>query len=153
MRDTYATRKMLIDSAHRRDLAVATLIHAPLGVEVVIREPEKPRKPDQNSLMWAGPLRDIADQAWVQGRRYPAETWHEHFKREFMPEDDDPELERLVTDHASYRKWDYDPMTGERVCIASTKRLKVRGMALYLEQLHAAGAELGVMFHVKGNGI
>ena len=53
--------------------------------EVVLREEKKTRKQDQNSLMWAGPLRDIAEQAWVSGRQFGPEVWHEFYKREYLP--------------------------------------------------------------------
>ncbi|MCV5968699.1 recombination protein NinB, partial [Lactococcus petauri] len=49
-------------------------------IEVVFREQVKVRKPTQNSLLWAGALSDIASQAWVNGRQFSAEVWHEYFK-------------------------------------------------------------------------
>lgn len=112
-------------------------------LEVVIREQVKPRKLSQNALMWVGPLADISEQAWVNGRRFTAEVWNDHFKREFLPEEYDPEL--CVE---GYRKWDYTPR-GERVLVGSTKDLTVKGMAQYLTQVEAAGAELGVEFRTR----
>ena len=43
------------------------------------------RSQEQNALMWVW-LTQTADQAWVQGQRFSAETWNEHFKRELLPE-------------------------------------------------------------------
>ena len=57
-------------------------VDAARPLEVVIREEKRKRTLDQNSLYWSGPLRDIAEQAWVQGRQYSAEVFHEHFKRD-----------------------------------------------------------------------
>ena len=113
-------------------------------LEVVIRERVKPRKLSQNALMWVGPLADIAEQAWVNGQRFSAEAWNDHFKREFLPEEFDPELCL-----EGYRKWDYTPR-GDRVLVGSTTMLTVKGMAQYLTQVEAAGAELGVEFRARG---
>src|SRR3990167_3483187 len=49
-------------------------------IEVVVREPVKARGLDANARMWVGPLKDIAEQCYVNGRTYSAEVWHEHFK-------------------------------------------------------------------------
>lgn len=109
-------------------------------IEMVLREYAKPRKLSQNALMWVGPLADIAEQAWIDGRSYSAEVWHEHFKRQFLPEDFDPAMCR-----EGYRKWDFTP-SGERVLVGSTTQLTVKGMAQYLTQIEAAGADMGVQF-------
>lgn len=113
-------------------------------LEVVVRERVKPRKKSQNDLMWAGPLRDIAEQAWVQGQRFTAEVWHEQFKRDFLPEEYDPELCK-----EGYVKWQITPR-GDRALVGSTTMLTVKGMAQYLTQVEAAGAELGVEFRARG---
>lgn len=115
-------------------------IDAERPLEVVIREEKRKRGVDQNALYWAGPLRDIADQAWVDGRQYSAEVWHEYFKREFLPDGDSG----LTRD--GYRKWAFLPPDGPRVLIGSTTQLTVKGMAEYLEQVYAYGASLGVQF-------
>lgn len=112
-------------------------------LEVVIREQVKPRKKSQNDLMWAGPLNDIAEQAWVNGKRFTAEAWHEFFKREYLPEEYDPELCK-----EGYVKWQSTPR-GDRALVGSTTMLTVKGMAQYLTQVEAAGAELGVEFRTR----
>ncbi len=95
--------------------------------------------------MWAGPLRDIAEQAWIEGRQHSAEVWHEYFKRELLPEEFDPERCK-----ENYAKWAYDP-GGERVLIGSTTQLTVKGFAEYLTAIEAFGAALGVMFSASPN--
>lgn len=134
--------------ASQQAAAQAFLANLPLDpeepLEVVVRERVKPRKLSQNALMWAGPLTDIAEQAWVQGRRFPAEVWHEQFKRDFLPEEYDPELCL-----EGYRKWDVTPR-GDRVLVGSTTMLTRKGMAQYLQQVEAAGAALGVEFGMRG---
>lgn len=119
-------------------------VDAARPLEVVIREEKRKRTLDQNSLYWAGPLRDIAEQAWVQGRQYSAEVWHEHMKREFLP---DPDRADCDDSHLKdgYRKWATTP-GGIFVLVGSTTGLTVRGMAAYLEQVYAYGASLGVQF-------
>ena len=113
-------------------------------IEVMVREEVKARKPDQQALMFAGPLRDISEQAWFEGRQYSVEVLHEYCKRQFLPEDFDPEqcLE-------GFTKWDIDP-SGERILVGSTKQLTVKGYSNYLEQVFAFGAALGVQFSAKG---
>lgn len=149
-RQPYPTRTILLPSELQRQTALTLLANAPLDperpLEFVLRERPKARRPDQNALMWAGPLRDIAEQAYVNGRTYTAEVWHEHMKREFLPEDFDPVLCKQ-----GYRKWDMNPR-GERVLVGSTTELTVRGFALYLHEVEAyAQTELGVQFSERPN--
>lgn len=141
-------RTFLLVGASQQAAAQTFLANLPLDadepLEVVVRERVKPRKMSQNALMWVGPLADIAEQAWVHGKRFTAEAWHEHFKREFLPEEFDPEL---CLD--GYVKWQITPR-GDRALVGSTTMLTVKGMAQYLQQVEAAGAELGVEFRARG---
>ena len=147
-RAPYVTRKFRLLAEAQRESAIAAIRNAPLDpdkpLECLLREEVKERKPDQNALMWAGPMVDIAEQGYVDGRTFTAEVWHEHFKREYLPEEYDPTLCK-----EGYRKWDYTPK-GERVLVGSTTDLTVRGFALYLQQIEAyARVELGVQFHAS----
>lgn len=147
-RQQYPARKIRLVGELQRESAIAAIRNAPIDpakpLECLLREEVKARKQDQNSLMWAGPLADIAEQGYVEGRTYTAEVWHEHFKREYLPEQFDPELCK-----EGYRKWDYTP-AGERVLVGSTKYLTVRGFAQYVTSVEAYGrVELGVQFHVN----
>jgi hypothetical protein len=148
-RSKCVTRPFLLRDVRVRDTLVSAINNLPLDnehpIEVVIREPVKARKPDQNSAYWAGPLRDIAEQAYVEGRRYSSDVFHEFFKREFLPEEYNEEDCR-----EGYVKWDYTP-GGERVLVGSTKSLTVKGMAKYITQVEAYGASLGVMFRANPN--
>lgn len=151
-RQPFITRKFILSGTGPQQLAIACINHVPLDfdmpLEVLVREQVKARKQDQNSLMWVGPLADIEEQAYVEGRTYSAEVWHEWAKREFLPEEDDRELGLLVKD--GYRKWDTTP-SGERVLVGSTTQLTVRGFSHYMEKLYAHGASLGVKFRERGN--
>lgn len=135
-------RIIVLDSDERRARAQSAVSNLPCdsSMEVVIRLRTKQRKPDQNALMWAGPLRDIAAQGFVEGRRYSAEVWHEHYKILYLPEEFDAELCK-----EGYRKWEYTP-SGARVLVGSTTQLTINGFAQYLTQVEADGAGMGVMF-------
>jgi hypothetical protein len=148
-RSPFQNRSILIRDERQVDLLLSLIPNLPIDasspIQVLIREEVKARKPDQNSLMWVGPLADIAEQGYVQGRSYSAEVWHEHFKKEYLPE----EFEEGITKEG-YRKWDYTP-AGDRVLIGRTTQLTVRGFALYLQQVEAFGASIGVQFHANPN--
>jgi len=146
-RQKFPTRQIMLRTVQQRGIVMALLPNLPLDeanpIEVIIREPVKARGMDQNALMWVGPLADIAAQAWVDGRQFSADVWHEHFKREYLPEEFDPELTK-----EGYRKWDYTP-AGERVLVGSTTQLTKRGFSQYLEQIEADGAGMGVQFGAR----
>lgn len=145
MRQNVSTRTITLQTEAQREQAMLMVRNMPLGVEIVAREPVKARKPEQNSLMWAGALSDMAD-AWIDGKQYRAETWHEYFKANFLPETADP---LLVKKPETYQKWDYT-LSGQRVLVGSTTDLTVRGFAEYLEQIYAFGSMHGVRFKADG---
>lgn len=53
----------------------------PLGV--MVAEHKAKRSNPQNRLYWLV-LNEIAENGWVDGKRFSADAWHEHFKREFI---------------------------------------------------------------------
>ena len=95
-RPKFKTRIIRLVGETQRETAIAMLNNLPLDaehpLEIVAREEVKVRKQSANDAMWAGALKDIAEQAWLNKRQYSAEVWHEHFKREYLPEDDDPDI-------------------------------------------------------------
>lgn len=149
MRAKFTTRPFLLRNEPVRKILLNAISNLPLDeiqpLEIVIREQIKGRKKSANDRMWAGPLRDIAEQAWVEGRQHSAEVWHCYFKRELLPEDFDPEKCK-----EGYKKWSIDP-GGERILIGSTTQLTVKGFAEYMTAIEAFGASLGVMFHIVEN--
>ncbi|MGI4812123.1 MAG: recombination protein NinB [Janthinobacterium lividum] len=50
-------------------------------LRIIVTAEEKQRNAQQNKLYWGGVLRYIAEQAWVDGRQFSADTWHEHYAR------------------------------------------------------------------------
>ena len=146
-RDKFKTRSIRLVGTMQQEAAIALIRNLPLDSDkplvITVAEEKKLRGLDANALMWVGPLKSIAEQAWINGRQYSAEVLHEHFKREYLPEDNDPELPELAKD--GYRKWDIDPK-GNRVLVGSTTELTKEGFSIYLQQVEAFGASLGVMF-------
>lgn len=149
MRPNYTTRPFLLKNEQIRERLILAIKNLPVDevkpLEIVIREQIKGRRPDANSRMWAGPLRDIAEQAWIEGRQHSAEVWHEYFKRELLPEEFDAERCK-----DGYVKWVFDP-AGERVLVGSSTQLTVKGFAEYLTAIEAFGASLGVLFSASPN--
>lgn len=147
IRDKYPTRTIRLIGEVQLKTAHTILDNVPIDsehpLEVVIREEVKKRGLDHNSAYWAGPLADIAAQAYIGGRTYSADVWHFHFKVLYLLEEFDPELCL-----AGYRKWDITP-SGERVLVGSTTQLTVKGFAQYLTQVEADGAGMGVQFRAR----
>lgn len=52
-------------------------------LEVCIRPYNSKRSVEQNRRLWKI-YGELADKAWVNGRRYSAETWHEYCKGMFL---------------------------------------------------------------------
>ena len=144
MRTDYLPKVIRLVGKLQADTAINAIQNAPIDterpLEVIIREEQKGRSLSANALMWAGPLNDIANQAWVHGRQYSALIWHEYFKEKFLP--DFPDLTQVKE---GYRKYEETP-DGRRVLIGSTQKLTKHGFSLYMEQIYAYGAELGVRF-------
>lgn len=147
-RPPLARRPFRLVSEEVRERIIAALRHLPLDplrpIEVVFQEEQKKRKPDQNALMWAGPLKEISEQAWLDGQQFSAETWHVYFRRQLLPEEYDPELCM-----EGYQKWAIDP-SGDRILVGSTTQLTQRGMSFYVEGIIAFGATLGVQYRAWG---
>ena len=95
----------------------------PLGV--LVAEHKAKRTGPQNRFYWGAALRSIAENAWVDGKQYSAEAWHEHFKRQFIGVEETPD--------------------GGRVGI-STTTLDVAAFSEYVERVMQYAAEhLGVI--------
>ena len=144
MRTDYLPKVIRLVGKLQADTAISAIQNAPIDIErpleVIIREEHKGRSLSANALMWAGPLNDIASQAWVHGRQYSALIWHEYFKEKFLP--DFPDLTQVKE---GYRKYEETP-DGKRILIGSTQKLTKHGFSLYMEQIYAYGADLGVRF-------
>ena len=75
-------------------------------------------------------LQQIARQAWIDGRQFDPDIWHEFFKRKFLGVDDLP---------------------GGGTMAVSTTGQNVQEFAAYIHEVEAYGAtELGVIFDDLG---
>jgi hypothetical protein len=107
------------------------------GKEVRIRaeEAEDERSLRQNAFYWACVLREISEQAVIDGQRWSAEAWHEYGKRTFLGY----EFKRTVI--AGRKRKAVSKQ------LRSTTKLSVKRMSEYLEKLMAfAVTDLGVRF-------
>lgn len=131
------TKKMLKLELHNRQQAWAVMqsvLHPHLkerlqaGKSLVLTVQDRKRTLPQNRRYWGdGVLKQIADQAVVNGRMFDAETWHELFKRKFIGVIELPD--------------------GSVVGMSSTK-LSTAEFSRFCEQVEAyACTELGVTFY------
>lgn len=148
-RSPYTPRTLVLSTEAIRERAIAVIRNLPIDalepLQIVVSDYKPPRKKSQNDLMWAGPLKDMEEQAYLEQRRYSAKVWAEYFKEQFLPEEFDPEYCRV-----GYVKWE-DAPNGTRKLVGSTTQLTVKGFALYLEQIYAFGSNLGVQFTANPN--
>lgn len=95
----------------------------PLAVQV--SEYKSKRKQEQNAYYWLR-LQEIAEQAWVGGRQYSREVWHEFYKDKYAPKEEAPNGKLVAT---------------------STTKMSVPEFAKYVEAIEAEAAmEYGVRF-------
>ncbi len=147
-RQKFSKRTIRLIGQDQVDLAVSIIRNAPIDAKgplvFTLAEEVKARSLGQNALMWAGPLADIAAQCWANGMKYSAQCWHEYFKREFLPNEYDPEYCK----DENYIKWVSSPgkNTDDLLLVASTTDLTEKGFSYYIEQIYAFGAQNGVEF-------
>ena len=99
-------------------------------LRIIVTAEERQRNAAQNRFYWGAVLKQITEQAWVNGRQFDKDTWHEYFARAYgvCEEMTLPDGEIIVR-----RK--------------STAAMSVGEFSAYLEQIQAhAAAELGVEF-------
>jgi hypothetical protein len=101
---------------------------------VDIRKHKAKRTNQQNKTYWAR-INDISEQVYIDGRRYSQDVWHEHCKREFLPE----------VSNSGCEKWSYLP-NGGRYLTMGTGDLDTKEFYDYRLQVEACGSNLGVKF-------
>lgn len=144
MRQKFPTRQIMLRTVQQRGIVMALLPNLPLDeanpLEIVIREPVKARGMDQNGYYFMR-IGEIAEQAWIDGRQFSKDAWHEYAKKNIMPEE-------IVTKDGEVRsKWEQTP-DGDMTVI-STTRLERGCFAEYTNSVEAFGATLGVMFSAR----
>jgi hypothetical protein len=99
-------------------------------LRVIVTEDEKKRTSEANRFYWGAVLTTIAEQAWVDGRQYSKDVWHEHFARLYLPHTE------IVTP--------YGEIVSRR---KSTTELTVSEFSDYLQRVQSdAASSLGVIF-------
>lgn len=92
---------------------------------VMVAEHKAKRSGQQNRFYWGAALRTIAENAWVDGKQYSENAWHEYLAGKFIG---------------------YEDMPGGGKTPISTASLSVDEFSLYLERvMHYAASELGVV--------
>jgi hypothetical protein len=145
---TQRTISLLTDT--QKQTAISAISNAPVGanLEMLLREHVPARKLTQQAKLFAGPLKDISAQAWIDNKQFSVDAWHYHYKVLYLPEQEDPYIFELVKDCEKYIKWEYAP-NGERILKGSTTDLSVYGYSQYLDKIHADGGNMGVLFTTK----
>lgn len=102
---------------------------------VTVQPEEDAKTAQQGRFYWGVVLREMSEQARIEGQRYSAEAWHELCKRQFLP--------RITKRVRVAGK----PKPIVTTTIGSTQGLSVKQMSAYIEQVMAfAQTDLGVKF-------
>jgi len=99
-------------------------------LRVIVTADERKRNVQQNRMYWGAILKQISEQAWVNGRKFDKDTWHEFYARKFGVSDEMtlPDGEVVIK-----RK--------------STTEMSVGEVSDYMNQVQASAAsEFGVEF-------
>jgi hypothetical protein len=62
-----------------------TVLAAKKSLRIIATTDDKKRNGEQNARLWGYLYATIAEQAWVDGRQYGKDTWHEFFARKYCP--------------------------------------------------------------------
>lgn len=101
-------------------------------LRVIVTEEEMDRLDDQIAYYFGPCMRQICEQAWIAGRQYSKEVWHEHFAKLFLPA-----TELVMPDGEIIIK---------RGSVARGK-ISLKKMNVFLLSVESyAAAELGVVF-------
>ena len=108
-------------------------IDAGAPLHIIVTTQDMTRKAEQNKFYWSAVLKDISEQAWVDGKQFNKDVWHEYYARKFGVCD-----ELIMPD-------------GEVVLVRkSTTKMKVREFSEYLNEVQADAAQtLAVRFTTR----
>ena len=143
MSQPFATRRFVLVGEAQRESAIALLQNVPLGLEVLIREPVKARGLDQNGYYFMR-IGELAGQAWIDGKQFSKDAWHEYARKNIMPE-------QVTTKNGDViSKWIETPDGG--CAVISTTLLEKGCFAEYTTAVEAFGSSLGVHFSERKAG-
>lgn len=99
-------------------------------LRVIVTAEVRPRNTQQNRFYWGAVLKAVSEQAWVEGRQFDKDAWHEYFARKYGVLD---ELTLPDGEIITRRK--------------STTQMSVGEFSAYLNDVQAyATTDLGVQF-------
>lgn len=102
-------------------------------LRVIVTTAEEKRRDRQNKYYFGGVIKQIAEQALINGQQYSQDAWHEYYADKFAPH---MEISLPNGESRSIRK--------------STTKMTVKEFAEYTEQVTAhAASELGVIFYLE----
>lgn len=57
-------------------------------LRIIITEDESKRSSEANRFYWGVVLTQIADNAWLNGRQYSKDVWHEYLAQSYLPKEE-----------------------------------------------------------------
>ncbi len=140
-RQKFETRRIELREHKQVERAIEALIAAPLDnlnpLEFLLQEKPKKRGLDQNGYYWLR-LGEIAKAAWLDGRQYNSDCWHEYSKRNIMPDE--------IADKDGVKRSKWVELPDGSLTVISTTELEKVCFAQYTTMVEAFGASLGVEF-------
>ena len=94
--------------------------HCPDGLTVEIRDTKATRSTQANRRYWAI-LNQIASDAWIEGRQYSADVWHELVKRRFIGCIDLPSGQTMAESSANLNTAEFALFTEKVEVFAATE--------------------------------
>ena len=138
---TFQKRVILLRGEQQRETLLALVRNLPVNdkrpLQVTIQEETKQRGLNANAYYWVM-LGQAAEQAYLEGRRYDADVWHEYVRRNVMAD------EITLKDGTVRSKWIELP--DGSTTIVSTTQLERKCFAEYVTTCEAFFANLGVQF-------
>lgn len=140
-RQKFHTRTIRLVGPAQMEAAQALLPNVPLDadrpLELVIREESRKRGLDANGYYWLR-VGEIADQAWLKGRQFNSDVWHEYMKRSVMPE--------VITTKDGVQRSKWTELPDGTLAVISTTELERGCFAEYTSLVEVFGAGLGVQY-------
>lgn len=137
----FQKRVILLRGEQQRETLLALVRNLPVDdkkpLQVTIQEETKQRGLNANAYYWVM-LGQAAEQAYLEGRRYDADVWHEYVRRNVMAD------EITLKDGTVRSKWIELP--DGSTTIVSTTQLERKCFAEYVTTCEAFFANLGVQF-------
>lgn len=134
-------RTFYMRSDQARESAIALIRNLPLDdkrpMMVTVQDFKRQRGLDANAYYWLR-LGEIAEQAYLEGKRYNSDCWHEYAKRMLMPD------EVTLKDGTVCSKWVELP--DGSLTVVSTSQLERKCFSEYTTIVESFGSNLGVHF-------